>query len=331
MRRRHRRRRKSSCSSADLLFDEGRYVEAFDAYEPRAEDAADSAHVGEAPLGRRSRRRCGSPSSTSRGTRPRRSRGPSRADADAMSLYGDALWSSGLFDEAEQKYQDALAIEPNCRAALHGLARSAARAQPARRGDGSRRRRRCGSRRATSRSTTRSARSTSGCTSTRRRPPRTATTSTCCRTRTRATRPRGRAPRSGSSGRSAQRVPFEMDRAPTSRLYTVPFRLVNEKVVVSAKVNDASPQDFVVDTGSENTVISRQTAPAPGHRADHLHAERRRRRGRPARPAAGAHRLARDRHAQAAQRAVPHQEPAAARHPGARNRRASRRWRSASR
>jgi predicted aspartyl protease len=35
---------------------------------------------------------------------------------------------------------------------------------------------------------------------------------------------------------------------------------VNEKVVVRAKVNDAAPQDFVVDTGSENTVISRPTA-----------------------------------------------------------------------
>jgi predicted aspartyl protease len=57
-----------------------------------------------------------------------------------------------------------------------------------------------------------------------------------------------------------QRVPFEMNPGADQMLYTVDFKLVNEKVVVSAKVNDASPQDFVVDTGSENTVITRTTA-----------------------------------------------------------------------
>jgi predicted aspartyl protease len=57
-----------------------------------------------------------------------------------------------------------------------------------------------------------------------------------------------------------QRVPFETEAGAEDRLYTVDFRLVNEKVVVRAKVNDASAQDFVIDTGSENTVITRQTA-----------------------------------------------------------------------
>ena len=57
-----------------------------------------------------------------------------------------------------------------------------------------------------------------------------------------------------------QRVPFETDPGADDRVYTVDFRLVNEKVVVRAKVNDASAQDFVVDTGSENTVITRNTA-----------------------------------------------------------------------
>ena len=57
-----------------------------------------------------------------------------------------------------------------------------------------------------------------------------------------------------------QRVPFEMDPSPDDQIYTIDFRLVNEKVVVRAKVNDGSFQDFVVDTGAENTVISRPTA-----------------------------------------------------------------------
>src|SRR6476660_7329809 len=57
-----------------------------------------------------------------------------------------------------------------------------------------------------------------------------------------------------------QRVPYEMDPSPDDQVYTIDFRLINEKVVVRAKVNDGSFQDFVVDTGAENTVISRPTA-----------------------------------------------------------------------
>src|SRR5581483_1748068 len=60
------------------------------------------------------------------------------------------------------------------------------------------------------------------------------------------------------------RVPFETDPGAEDKLYTVDFRLVNEKVVVRAKVNDAAPQDFVVDTGSENTVVTRTTASHTG-------------------------------------------------------------------
>ena len=57
-----------------------------------------------------------------------------------------------------------------------------------------------------------------------------------------------------------QRVPFEVDPASESETYTIDFRLVNDKVIVRAKVNDGSFQDFVVDTGAENTVLSRPTA-----------------------------------------------------------------------
>ena len=51
-----------------------------------------------------------------------------------------------------------------------------------------------------------------------------------------------------------------MEAGADEMLYTVPFRLVNDKVVVRAKVNDAAAQDFVLDTGSENTVVSQRTA-----------------------------------------------------------------------
>lgn len=44
----------------------------------------------------------------------------------AMALHGDALWAAGLFEEAEARYAAALQIDPNDTTALHGRARSLA-------------------------------------------------------------------------------------------------------------------------------------------------------------------------------------------------------------
>jgi predicted aspartyl protease len=56
-----------------------------------------------------------------------------------------------------------------------------------------------------------------------------------------------------------QRLPFDMDPGADQETYTIDFRLVKEKVVVRAKVNGSSAQDFVVDTGAESTVLTRPT------------------------------------------------------------------------
>lgn len=45
------------------------------------------------------------------------------ASADALALYGDSLWSSGLFEEAERAYSASLARDPADPRAHHGLAR----------------------------------------------------------------------------------------------------------------------------------------------------------------------------------------------------------------
>ena len=45
---------------------------------------------------------------------------------DAMTLYGDALWSSGLFQEAESKYHDALGAAPALARGHHGMAKALA-------------------------------------------------------------------------------------------------------------------------------------------------------------------------------------------------------------
>jgi tetratricopeptide (TPR) repeat protein len=57
-----------------------------------------------------------------------------------------------------------------------------------------------------------------------------------------------------------RRVPGQIDPAQLTRRYTMPFRLVKDKVVVKARVNGGEWLDFVVDTGAERTVISDRTA-----------------------------------------------------------------------
>ena len=107
------------------------------------------------------------------------------------------------------------------RAAITALAQVAARAQPARRGD------------------ERGAGGAAAVAARSRDPPHRrhdlradaqvrggggrllATTSTCCRTRTRATRPTGRAPRSDSCARSASACRSTSDPGADDRLYTV--------------------------------------------------------------------------------------------------------------
>jgi tetratricopeptide (TPR) repeat protein len=46
------------------------------------------------------------------------------ASARSLSLYGDSLWSSGLFDEAERAYDAALAVDRDDPRAHHGRARA---------------------------------------------------------------------------------------------------------------------------------------------------------------------------------------------------------------
>jgi predicted aspartyl protease len=59
-------------------------------------------------------------------------------------------------------------------------------------------------------------------------------------------------------------TPVDIDEQDANMLHTIPFRLVQDKVVVQARVNGGQPQDFMLDTGSEETVISRQTASRQG-------------------------------------------------------------------
>jgi len=54
--------------------------------------------------------------------------------------------------------------------------------------------------------------------------------------------------------------PVDIDADDLTTLHTLPFRLQDDKIIVQARVNGGRPQDFILDTGSEETVLSRQTA-----------------------------------------------------------------------
>jgi Flp pilus assembly protein TadD/predicted aspartyl protease len=56
------------------------------------------------------------------------------------------------------------------------------------------------------------------------------------------------------------RLPVDIDQEDLETPHTMPFRLVDDKIVVLAKVNGGRSQDFILDTGSEETVISGDTA-----------------------------------------------------------------------
>ncbi len=177
---------------------------------------------------------------------------------DAMSLYGDTLWASGLFAEAETEYRDALAIEPGLARARHGMARSlAARSQL-------------------------DAVMNEAQAALKLAPRDMEIHHTVGTIYERMHRYEQAAdaytnyvnllPNKDTSEKAAwsraeirflrsfgERTPFQTDPGAEDLLYTIDFKLVNEKVVIKAKIN-GSEEDFVVDTGSENTTVSRRLA-----------------------------------------------------------------------
>jgi predicted aspartyl protease/Tfp pilus assembly protein PilF len=241
----------------DLLFSEGKYVDSLDAYRnslktapsdavrrPRMGVIASALRVAEFDLAREEAEKL------------------HKADPkspDSMALYGDALWSSGLFPEAEALYHDALAVAPDLARGHHGMAKSLA-----------------------ARSHLNDAMNEAQ--AALQLSPRDLeihhTVGTIFERMHKYEEAAGAysnyvnlLPNKDHSEKAdwsraeirflrsfGQRVPFESEPGADDRLYTIDFRLVNEKVVVRAKVNDASAQDFIVDTGSENTVITRTTA-----------------------------------------------------------------------
>jgi predicted aspartyl protease/Flp pilus assembly protein TadD len=178
---------------------------------------------------------------------------------EAIVLYADALWASGLFEEAENQYQRVLEASPDLPRAHHGMARAlAARSKLPEAMDEAQAALRLSPRDLELHHTV-------GAIYERMHLYEEAAGAFSNYVNLLPNKDHSeKADWSRSEIKFlrsfGQRVPFEMDPGAEDQLYTIDFRVVNDKVVVRAKVNDGSFQDFVVDTGAENTVISRPTA-----------------------------------------------------------------------
>jgi tetratricopeptide (TPR) repeat protein len=180
-------------------------------------------------------------------------------DPSARSLYADALWAAGLFEEAESNYGDALSRTPDLARARHGMARAlAARSKLDAALDEAQ---------AALRLAPRDLEIHHTVGSVYERMHRYEEAAAAYSNYVNLLPNKDRSDKADWSRAEikflrsfGQRVPFEMDPGAADEVYTLDFRLVNDKIVLRAKVNDGSFQDFVVDTGAENTIITRPTA-----------------------------------------------------------------------
>jgi tetratricopeptide (TPR) repeat protein len=241
----------------DLLFEEGRYVDSLDAYRnalrtapadaqrrPRVGLISSALRVAEFDMARQEAEKLFQSDPT----------GP-----ESTALYGDALWASGLFQEAETAYTAALTAAPGLARGHHGMAK--ALTARSRLDEG------MAEAQAALRLSPRDLEIHHTVGSIYERMHKYEEAAVAYSNYVNLLPNKDHSEKADWSRAEirflrsfGQRVPFETEDGADERLYTVDFRLVNEKVVVRAKVNDGAPQDFVIDTGSENTVITRQTA-----------------------------------------------------------------------
>jgi Flp pilus assembly protein TadD/predicted aspartyl protease len=240
-----------------LLFSDGRYVDALDAYQ-RALAATDNSQLRQARFGVVKSALMVAEFDLAR-REAEKLYAASPRDPEAISLYGDSRWASGLFEEAETRYRDALAIDPDQARAHHGLARSLmarSRLDEA-----------LNQAQIALKAAPRDLEMHHTVASIYERMHRFSMAAAAFTNYVNLLPNKDRSDKAIWSRAEIQflnsfgdRVPFDVDRAVEDQVYTIPFRLVNEKIIVRAKVNAGRTQDFVIDTGSDTTVISGRTA-----------------------------------------------------------------------
>ena len=172
--------------------------------------------------------------------------------ADVIAMHADALWSAGLFDEAAEEFKDALAVSPDLSRGHHGMARALAsqnklddalnEAQLALKLS----------------PRDEEIHHTVGAIFERMRRYEQAAAAYTNYVNLLPNKDRSdKAAWSRSQIRFlrsfGEREPIAMEDADANGIHTVDFRVVDDKVIVKAKVNGGRPQDFVLDTGSELT------------------------------------------------------------------------------
>jgi Flp pilus assembly protein TadD/predicted aspartyl protease len=248
---------------AELLFSDGRYIDAFDAFE--------QAKTSEDPRIRRqgltggvmTALRIGDFSHAYADAQTLMKTGP--VDAEVRSLYGDALWAVGLFEESEKAFQAAIAAAPKDPRALHGMARGLAAKNQLNEA--------LGLAQTAMNSSPRDAEIHHTVGSIYERMHRYEEAANAYSSYINLLPNKDRSAKAAWARAEVRflrafgnRVPLQIDPASAGKLHTVPFRVINEKIIVRGKVNRGPMMDFVLDTGSEQTVISRETGARLGIR-----------------------------------------------------------------
>jgi Flp pilus assembly protein TadD len=186
------------------------------------------------------------------------------ADAEALTLSGDALWAAGFFDEADREYERAMAVDSGSARARYGLARSL----------GSR------SRLTEALAELEQALQSSPDDSDLRalhgtileRLNRFAEAAQAYDRHADLLPGRELAAITTSRNRAtllrsfSKRPPLDVRPEDANRVHTVPFKLVNNKIVVLGRLNGVRVE-WVLDTGAERTGISPEVARSAGIRA----------------------------------------------------------------
>ncbi|MCA1652551.1 MAG: aspartyl protease family protein [Acidobacteria bacterium] len=242
---------------ADLLFAEGRFAEAADAYE-RAVKTTDSGLASRAGAGLvLSRLRVGDFQMASTEAAEFRRLRPD--DPMTAAIHGEALWASGLFQESESAYDAALKTNPNLARARHGRARSlAARSRLAEAMVDAQEALRLSPREGEFHYTVGSI---------YERMHHFEDAAAAFGNYVNLLPNRDRSEKAAWARAEIRfldsfkgRTPLDLGPVNPDRTWTVPIRIDHEKVIVRARVNGGSPEDFVLDTGAEQTVISRDVA-----------------------------------------------------------------------
>jgi tetratricopeptide (TPR) repeat protein len=181
------------------------------------------------------------------------------ADPEALALYADSLWSAGLFDEADEVYREALSINKESSRARFGLARSLATRSKLDEA--------LTEAQAAAAMSPRDGEIHAEIGEIYQRMHRFDEAANAYNNFINLLPNKDRSDKAAWTRSQVKflrafegRTPVEIDPEDLAVAHTMPFRLVDDKIVIQVRVNGGRQQDFILDTGSEETVISRDTA-----------------------------------------------------------------------